>query len=74
MQLRNSWQAFLCAINEADSTNKNFGAFINAMAEKNSKNDKINALMEDPDSIIMVSCIRWVDSYERYITKIMPFS
>jgi hypothetical protein len=55
MQLRNSWQAYLRAINKANSANKNFGAFINAMAEKNSKNDKITALMEDPDSIIMVA-------------------
>jgi hypothetical protein len=54
MQLRNSWQAHLCSISEADLANKNFGAFINAMAEKNSKNDKNTALMEDPDSIIMV--------------------
>jgi hypothetical protein len=55
MQLRNSWQAHLHSINEADSANKNFGAFISAMAEKNSKNDKITALTEDPNSIIMVA-------------------
>ncbi len=35
--------------------NKNFGAFINATVEKNSKNDKITALMEDPDNIIIVT-------------------
>jgi hypothetical protein len=55
MQLRNSWQAHLCSINEADSANKNFGAFISAMAEKNSKNEKITALTEAPNSIIMVA-------------------
>ncbi len=55
MQLRNSWQTHLCSINEANSANKNFGAFISAMAEKNLKNDKITALTEDPDSIIMVA-------------------
>jgi hypothetical protein len=55
MQLCNSWQACLCSISKANLANKNFGAFISAMAEKNLKNDKITALTEDLDSIIMVA-------------------
>jgi hypothetical protein len=77
MQLCNSWQAYLCAIKKDYLANKNFGAFINAMAEKNSKNDKINALMEDPDSIIMVAdnsnrvkCIHSCKKFDRTCTKL----
>jgi hypothetical protein len=50
----NSWQAHLQAVNETNATNKNFDAFINAMAVGNSKIEKINAIMEDPDSIMLV--------------------
>jgi hypothetical protein len=70
MQLCNSWQAHLRAINKANSANKNFGAFINAMAEKNSKNDKISAPTEDPDSIIMVADnrnrLKLIDSCKKF--------
>jgi hypothetical protein len=50
----NSCQAYLRASNETDVANKNFDAFIDAMAMENSKIEKINAIMEDPDSIILV--------------------
>jgi len=50
----NSWQAHLQTTNETDSANRNFGAFIGAMATENSKIERINAITEDPDSILLV--------------------
>lgn len=50
----NSWQAYLCAMNETDTAKKNFNTFIDAMAIENSKIEKINAITEDPDSIKLV--------------------
>ena len=50
----NSWQAYLRTMNETDTANKNFDAFIVAMATENSKIEKINAITEDPDSIMLV--------------------
>ncbi len=52
--LSNSWQAHLQAVNETDTANKNFNAFINRMSTENSKNKKINAITEDADSILLV--------------------
>ncbi len=37
-------------MNETDVANKNFDTFIVAMATENSKIEKINTIMEDPDS------------------------
>ena len=50
----NSWQAYLGTTNKTDTANKNFNAFIIAMATENSKIEKINAITEDPDSIMLV--------------------
>ena len=55
MILQTSWLAHLREINTADQVNKNFGAFVNATAVKKPKNDKINAIAEDPDSIVVVT-------------------
>jgi hypothetical protein len=41
-------------MNETDAANKNFDVFINAMATENPKTEKINAIAEDPDSIMLV--------------------
>ena len=58
----NSWQAYLCAMNETDTAKKNFNTFIDAMAIENSKIEKINAITEDPDSIVVVANNhRWVN-------------
>jgi hypothetical protein len=55
MPLHNSWQVHLCSMNEADKINMNFNTLINAMENKNSKNDKVNSLTKDPDSNVMVA-------------------
>jgi hypothetical protein len=47
----NSCQAYLRASNETGVANKNFNAFIDAMATESSIIEKINAITEDPDSI-----------------------
>ena len=54
MILHNSWQSHLNAKNSCDAANRNLGAFVKALGNVKTKNDKINALMEDPDSIIVV--------------------
>ena len=41
-------------MNETDAANRHFGAFIGAMATENSKIERINAITEDPDSIMLV--------------------
>ena len=55
MVLHNSWQAHLNAKNACDAANRNFGAFIKAISNDKTKNDKIHALTEDPDSIVVVA-------------------
>ncbi len=50
----NSWQAYLRATNKTDAANKNFDVFIDAMAMENSRIEKINAIKEDPNSIMLV--------------------
>ncbi len=55
MILHNSWLLHLQEINAVDLANRNFKAFINATNVKKQKNDKINALSEDPDSIVLVA-------------------
>jgi hypothetical protein len=42
-------------VNKVGETNRNFDAFTNAMDTTNPKNDIINSLTEDPDSIVMVA-------------------
>lgn len=55
MTLHNSWQTHLNAVNACDTANRNFGAFVNALGDDKPSNDKINALTEDPDSIVVVA-------------------
>ena len=55
MILQTSWLAHLREINSADQANKNFGAFVDATTVKKPKNDKINAIAKDPDSIVVVA-------------------
>jgi hypothetical protein len=55
MILQTSWLAHLRKINTADQANKNFGALVNGTAVEKPKNDKINAIAEDPDSIVVVA-------------------
>jgi hypothetical protein len=55
MILQTSWLAHLCEINTPDQANKNFGAFVDATAVKKPKNDKINAITEDPENIVVVA-------------------
>ena len=50
----NSWQAYLRTTNETNAANKNFDAFIVAMAADDSKIEKINTITEDPASIMLV--------------------
>ena len=50
----NSWQAYLRATNETNAANKNFDVFIDAMATENLRIAKINTIIEDPDSIMLV--------------------
>jgi hypothetical protein len=50
----NNWQAHLRTTNETDSANRHFGAFIGTMATENSNIERINAITEDPDSILLV--------------------
>ncbi len=40
-------------MNETDIANKNFNIFIDAMATENSKIEKMHAIAEDPDSIML---------------------
>jgi hypothetical protein len=40
-------------LNESNTANSNFGTFINAFRENNSKHDRINAITEDPNCIIL---------------------
>jgi hypothetical protein len=55
MTLHNSWQSHLNVVNACDTAvNRNFGAFVKALGNKKLSNDKINALTEDPDSIVVV--------------------
>jgi hypothetical protein len=44
----------LCIVNSNNAANKNFNAFVNSMAVKKSKNDKIIALTKGPESIVVV--------------------
>jgi len=39
---------------ETDAANRHFGTFIGAMATENSKIERINAITEDPDRIMLV--------------------
>jgi hypothetical protein len=55
MILHNSWQSHLSAANACDTANRNLGAFAKALSNDKSKNDKINAITEDPDSIVTVA-------------------
>ena len=55
MLLQTSWLAHLPEINTADQVNKNFDTFVDATAVEKPKNDKINAIAEDPDSIVVVA-------------------
>ena len=55
MILHNSWLLHLREINAAELANRNFKAFINATNVKKQKNDNINALSKDPDSIVLVA-------------------
>jgi hypothetical protein len=55
MILQTSWLAHLREINTDNQANKNFGAFVDATAVEKPKNDKINAIAEDPDSIVVVA-------------------
>ena len=55
MILHNSWLLHLQEINAVDLANRNCKAFINATNVKKQKNDKINALSEDPNSIVLVT-------------------
>ena len=55
MILLNSWQSHLNAKNSCDAANRNLGAFVKALGNDKTKNDKINVLTEDPDSIIVVA-------------------
>ena len=55
MILHNSWQSHLNAENSCDKANRNLSAFVKALGNDKTKNDKINALTEDPDSIIVVA-------------------
>jgi hypothetical protein len=48
MILHNSWLSHLRDINAADQANRNFNAFTNATDVDKQKNDKINAIAEDP--------------------------
>jgi hypothetical protein len=54
MPLQNSWLAHLHAVNENDTANKNFDAFVNAMEAKNSKNDKIVFLTKTPTALLLL--------------------
>ena len=58
MILHNSWQSHLNAKNSCNAANRNLGAFLEALGNDKTKNDKINALTEDPDSIIVVAANR----------------
>jgi len=54
-------------MNETDAVNKNFDAFIIAMATENPK--IINATMEDPESIVLVvekKKIKFIHSCKKY--------
>ena len=55
MNLHNSWKSHLNAVNACDTANRNFDAFVKALGNEKSSNDKINALTEDPDSIVVVA-------------------
>ncbi len=55
MILHNSWQLHLNGKNSCDAAYRNLGAFVKALDNDKTKNNKINALMEDPDSIIVVA-------------------
>ncbi len=49
--------------------NKNFNVFIDAMAAENSRIEKINAITEDPDSIMLVveqKKIKFIHSYKKF--------
>ena len=61
MILHNSWQSHLSTANARDAANRNLGAFVKALSNDKLKNDKINALTEDPNSIVIVADNRrWV--------------
>ena len=77
MILHNSWLSHLQEINATNLANRNFKAFINATDVKKQKNDKINALSEDPDSIVLVANnhhrIKFVHSCKKFGgTRINP--
>ena len=55
MILHNSWQSHLSAANACDTANRNLGALVKALSNDKSKNDKINAITEDPNSIVVVT-------------------
>ena len=77
MILHNSWLSHLRDINAADQANRNFSAFINATDVDKQKNDKINAITEDPDSIVLIADnhrrIKFVHSCKKFGgTRINP--
>ena len=77
MILHNSWLSHLRDINAADQANRNFNAFINATDVDKQKNDKINAITEDPDSIVLIADnhrrIKFVHSCKKFGgTRINP--
>jgi hypothetical protein len=49
----NSWQSYLHSSNKSNAANSNFGAFVDALRENKSGNDRINAITKDPDCIIL---------------------
>jgi hypothetical protein len=51
---QNSWQAHLGVANTTNEANGNFAAFIDALNVRNSKNDRINSLIEDAGGIVMI--------------------
>jgi hypothetical protein len=56
-------------MNETDIANKNFDVFIDAMATENSKIEKINAITEDPDSIMLAveqKKIKFIHSWKKF--------
>jgi hypothetical protein len=77
MILHNSWLSHLRDINAADQANRNFNAFTNATDVDKQKNDKINAISEDPDSIVLIADnhrrIKFVHSCKKFGgTRINP--
>jgi hypothetical protein len=56
----NSWQSYLHSLNESNAVSSNFGAFVDALGENKSSNDRINAITKDPDCIILAVKNQWI--------------